>query len=410
MRISLLYKLLLENAISNLEKYVYDAGARFLSSKDIEDLLKDYPLEKNILVYRGLFFHTREEFEDFLSKIKNNKIEIESYSSWSPSMSTGKQFALTKPTNNIMLLGREFFKKEDERHKKRDYTQGYGVVLSTVAHKGQAIDVNRTSVGQESEVILPKGKYTVKVVKTFLPHEEASKSIDINSYIQSQRGLSNKDDKDLQYSLMQHILQNYNEKLTDKSRKYLFYMFSSNLNNLEVVFKEPEGPSFRDDITNPGHYPTLYSTREKKLNAQHNKERYVTGKPSITIPFSIKNLNNNLIYYMPLFLEEDRERVKEKITDVMFDLAEKTIEYRNKYEKKYDIFFEGEVRHLQPYLDKNIIEMVAKGLNSTIGSIYSYMNSKTYLDRINSIKDPEKKRDAMYHYTDTLKRLLQKIS
>lgn len=401
------YKILVEDTLEKLQKYIHDAGMAFLNNDEIEELLTDYPLDQNTLVYRGLHFDSKEDFTKFISTIKNNKIVFKGYSSWSPDRLTGMSFALTKPTNDIRLLGKDFFSAREERIRKKDYLAGYGVVLSTVAHANQAIDVSDTGLGQESEIIIPAGSFTVKVDKILRPHEDTAKEVDINQYIQAQRGLNPQDEK-LEYSLMQYILQNYESHLTDKSKRHLFLMFAGTLNNLKVGFKTSGKPRYSNNIVNQGHDSDLYDENpEANIYA---KDRYVTGKPEIQIKFFIENLNNNLIYYMPLFLESDRKRVKDKITKVIFDLAQKTIKLREKYQKKYDIFFEGDIKHVYMYLDKHAQEMLSKALNYTAASMYSNLNSQNYLDKINSILDPQKKRDAIKQYTDNITKLLQKIS
>jgi hypothetical protein len=402
-----IYKLIVEDALKNLEKYVYDAGSGFLSPSDIEYLLKKYSIDNNALVYRGLFFNSKEGFLEFLKKINNNRLELKTYSSWDTTKSGAEQFARTKPTNNIMLLGRDFFRGEDERKKKREYTQGYGVILQTVAHKGKAIDVRETGKAQENEIILPAGKYVVKVAQVFKPHGDNVQSIDINQYIQSQRGMKNAADGNIEYSLMEYILHNFKDDITDKSKEYLYYMFSGTLNSMEVKFGTNEAGTeyYTDTLMNPGYYDR-YGNKDKDTP----KQRYVTGKPELKIGIRLTNFNYNLLYYLPLFKEEDQKKLKQIFTDLMFEVADGTMTYRKKYEKKYDVYFIAEwLNSVKPLLDKHIIEMLNKGLNSTVGKVYSQM-SHSEVDKINNIKDPKAKKEALDRYMENMKKLLQKIA
>jgi len=391
-------------AIASLKKYVYDAGVGFLSKSDVNELLYDYPTTKRHFAYRGLFFNSRNKFDLFIEKIKNNRIELQNYSSWTRSKSTAFQFSLTRPTNNIALLGRSFFRGEDERREKNEYTQGYGVILATAIPAGKAIDVNAVpDVGQEDELILPSGKYVVKIIKIYKPHGESVKGIvDINAWIQKQRGMRAEWEKDIDYSMMQYILKNYVDEIDLKSKKHLFRLFSGAIGRFEWRLEMQEW--------NDG------SNRIRKLNQRSgwsgndlSVDDYFTGKLEGKINIRTKFMNYNLIYYMPLFTPQDAEKVRafanKKIAELII-LAKKA---RAKYQNDYDLFFTMRGgKGLLSIADRSLVSKLNKIINADIGKVYRALNSKQTIDKINSMSGEDQGR-AIQTMIDNMNNLFKKM-
>lgn len=370
-----IFSLLTEDALERLEKYVYD-GFGGLYTQDIEELLADYPNEKRVLAYRGLFFKSKEKFVKFIKSVKNNKLEIDRYSSWSRSKATGEQFALTKPTNNILFLGREFFKQETERKKSNDYTQGYGVILKTVIDRGEAIDVSRTEKAQEDELILPAGKYTVKIAQVFKPHRDTSKEIDINQYIQSQRGLKNKNDKDLEFSLLQHILADYKDEITEASKEHLYNLFGARFDKAEFYI-DPKND---------------YSKWSRIRQSIPNADIYY---------IHVKNASPNTFYYLPLFPEQRQIEIKQMLDDKILDLIDEMIQKRENNPDR-NIFYAFNYHLIWNLLSPGVKSLFNKEINSEVGRNYRKLNSRKTIDAINNSANREEFNKNLNKYIEEL--------
>lgn len=149
----------LTKAESRLKRYTYD-GETSLSNTDFEELVDMYPFDGGTL-YRGVHFDTKEEYLDFKKIIESGTLKTNWQSSWTISDTTAKDFATSKktydPTPQIM-------KAEADRREAGDYMTGYGgMVISTTVPENVGIDIDKTDFVKESEVLLPKGEYQVKI-------------------------------------------------------------------------------------------------------------------------------------------------------------------------------------------------------------------------------------------------------
>lgn len=181
--------------------YTYTAdGQTHLGSETVSVLAKRYPYDGGT-VYRGLHFDDQEQHDAFLDKIKDGRLESEYFSSWTPNERTAEDFAHSKktyfPTMSIMMA-------HDKMRKEGEHMSGYGgVVISTHVGPKIGVDVRKTEFAKESEVILPAGTYSVKVVKMLEPFKRKYNSIEkVREYLKELKKTKDRDeehDKMLEY-------------------------------------------------------------------------------------------------------------------------------------------------------------------------------------------------------------------
>lgn len=156
------------NSLDSADKllYKYTADAFTAVGSKIDTLLKRYPYSGGTL-YRGLHFSDQEQHDEFLEKVKDGDLTVGDTSSWTPSLSTAQDFAHSKksyfPTPELMFASAHM-------DKTGDHMSGYGgVVLMTKVGEGVGVDVSKSSFAKESEVILARGTYKVKVHELMEP-------------------------------------------------------------------------------------------------------------------------------------------------------------------------------------------------------------------------------------------------
>jgi len=366
-----------------LAAYVYDASVGFIDPAALNSLLKKYPNQKKMLAFRGLFFRDIESYKGFVADIKSNKIDLSGYTSWTRSVDTAQQFALTSPTNNIMLLGREFFKSEDQRRKVKDYTQGYGVIIETVIRREQAIDVSLVPhVSQEDELILPAGNYVVKILKTFKPHRQGVKDIvDLNEYVMKQRKIKSGLGQQMDYSMLEHILANYEEQLNDDSRKHLFQMFSGGMTSASWVIKTGTMDSY-DAITKAGQF--LEPERDDKYSSEYGTDSLLKDKKQVKAILFAKGFNRNLLAYLHLFTDADQEKVKQAIDQLGGSLVQEFEMLNLSTEQDYFFRVDG-LEMMSKFMDTKLASKIGRLLNIKVGEYYKELNSKASVDKINSL-------------------------
>lgn len=173
-----------------LYKYTAD-GHTHLGPETVAKLAKRYPYEGGT-IYRGLHFDNQEQHDDFLEKIKDGRLESNYFSSWTPHEGTAEDFAHSKktyfPTMSIMMA-------HDRMNKEGEHMSGYGgVVISTTVGPNIGVDVSKTDFAKESEVILPAGTYSVKIVKMLEPYKRKYNSIEkIREYLKELKKAKGRD-------------------------------------------------------------------------------------------------------------------------------------------------------------------------------------------------------------------------
>lgn len=162
-----LYQLSESKAEDWLEQYTLNPLNKWPSREVIDDLLRRYPIDSELVLYRGMNFSSKEDYDQFTSSISSGTLEAGSITSWSRSREEALAFAVSRPTyfiNNTLMSDMQAAKEDNEE------LIGYrGVMLATKIKHGQGIDVSKSPFSKEDEVILLPGSYKVvfKDIKKF---------------------------------------------------------------------------------------------------------------------------------------------------------------------------------------------------------------------------------------------------
>ena len=135
-----------------LAKYTHQSLDLYPGSDILRVLKKRYKLDNKTIVYRGKNFNTKEDYDNYLSKLKDDNYIVDlgegAIQSWSPDLFQSYQFAITQPT---YFQTAELMKKYDKFKKENEKVQGYrGIILETVALPESSIDVRKSDYGKVS--------------------------------------------------------------------------------------------------------------------------------------------------------------------------------------------------------------------------------------------------------------------
>lgn len=187
--------LLLEN-LDALKAFVRDERST-ISNSDFDSLLSRYPNKEPLTIYRGLNFRTKEDYDSFLVDLKDGKLKANSMTSWSPDPKEAESFAKSKMVNDFSQFA--LSDMESIRNLRKEGIMGYrGVILQTNIDAGMGIDVDTTGVGQESEILLPRGEYDVSIFKEV---KKRSEYLDKEEFIRVVNTSENFND-DIEYVLL----------------------------------------------------------------------------------------------------------------------------------------------------------------------------------------------------------------
>lgn len=347
-----------------LSKYVHEGLDKWPNENILRDLLRKYSNKEDMIIYRGLNFISKEDYENFINKLRENNfiLQTNGISSWSNNKETAKQFSVTQPTYFI-LSNPALFKRENEKTQNKERLSGYrGVILETKIKANTAIDVRRSRSGAEEEIILLKGSYKVKVVdiKTY-KDMIADNDVAINKFISKYDGKNNKE-------LFDYIKHHHIHDLDDKSKRKIFKLFTKDT--------------------------TIHMYEDEKYDWDTNNRMPIQ---KMNFHFSLYELleNENLI------LEEDKKRLYRKLS----------IEIRkaiNFIAKNLNLNYDESLKNIRWVAEKVGLEQQFLSVVKKFISIrYRKLQDKTF--EINQIKDHYEKRKAIESVTKQLKELLEII-
>jgi len=266
-----------------ISKYTLNPDYLYLIDSVFDEAVDQYPNDHKITLYRGLNFDTEEDYFKFMSSIKNNTLETNNISSWSPSKSVAKQFAVTKPSY-MEFMDRYKMSLISKQEKEGERITGYrGVIISTTIPPKKAIDLSKSEYSKESEMILPSGKYEVDIydIKTFK---------DILSTSTADVELQKLHDKLQEYDeedsklFLNYIVKNYSDQISDKSKSLLFKLMDLHPFSYRIE-KRRKGEYFFStdnrimvDFSFPYmliNYPTLILEKDKQRLITLSKKEFV---------------------------------------------------------------------------------------------------------------------------------------
>lgn len=251
-----------------------------------DSLVKEFPNEEATL-YRGLNFSNSKEYKAFVEKLPI--YSTENITSWSDDYYEALVFAKVSP-QAIEQMTPEKWEQLSKQKEKGEKVNGYGgIVLSHHAPYGVGIDLGKSGVSLESEVLLPSALYNVDH-EEILSYENEFYNKDINSII---KDISDK-------NRIEYIIKNRNEELTDSSFSAIF----------DKIWVEPDYKVIKD-------YSVVTESYNISLKLKYN-------------PFIISNLE--------LFPMGIQNYVKDKFRSLLRDIQEKVKKIKNDTDGSYDLY------------------------------------------------------------------------
>lgn len=208
----------LEDYDKALSAYTLNPIESYKVYKYFDDLMHHYSNQKPITVYRGLNFETKEQYDKFVSSIKNGKIHFKNISSWSTNKDEASSFAITRPSY-MEFMDSENMKSISMARKNHEHVVGYrGIILETKIEPNTGIDVRRSKFSKESEIILPSGDYKVSFENKLKNSDRISK---YQNLLDAVTDAIKEEDNDNSTSFLEHIIMHHHEKFTDIEKDIL---------------------------------------------------------------------------------------------------------------------------------------------------------------------------------------------
>lgn len=360
-----------------LKKYTYDGISKFPNESIIDYLMQNYSNKKPLTIYRGLHFDDKEQYDEFMTNLKENNYQIrtKNISSWTPSFETAEDFALTKksyyPTASIMS-------QEQERSVSKEYMTGYrGVVLEANIGPHSGIMVSDTPYAKEDEVILPKGTYKVKINAT------TKRFSDILG-----------DGEETVVGLIDKML---DPKYKDDDYHKKFFDFITHNYSKDIQQSE--------ELKNKVYQ--IFINRVKKSNKDFVKveiQENIFGKYNevrIFFNYSLFDLADKG------FLPSKKSGALQKYADKIVQEYYNTVKKYNGPDYVYDLGLLNRIvkKYASPKMDKMADEI----FQIQVGNAYQMLNDKSNIDNINSITDPKEKRKVMNDFTEKMKMILGQV-
>lgn len=369
-----------------LSNYTLQNLDKWPSDSIIAYLLKKYPLDTPKTVYRGLNFETQEAYQAFMSKFDSQgraTLEFAGISSWSPSEQTANQFAVTRPTYYVDWA---IIMADRQREKEREYIVGYrGVILKTVAQPGKSIDVNKSKAVKENEVILIPGTYGVQIHKFAkkFAHSIEDQEETLESVINKMLDLKRSEQTDIYMEqFYEYVLHRYGEDIKNNER------LKQKIYDITFQWMQRNGKRIQDLL-------------DVDVGSTGSLEYRFYGYRNVYI-----NFNSSLFsLYEQGFLPKNKIPLVRKYADLIVDAYIKTLAEHSGEEYNYRF---GRLQYLKKYTSKP--GEIEKLLRKQVGELYNRLNSKEFVDRINSIKDPRERAEAVRKFSDNIKRVIEQLT
>jgi hypothetical protein len=361
--------------------FTYENYPKNPSDETINTLLKRYPAKAGT-IYRGMNFYTKKSYDEFIENNFPNDatesgITTKVVTSWTPSENASEQFAVTQPTYD---LNASVMHAYEQQQKNKERLAGYrGIILSTTIGDNQGIDVDASGLGHESEVILPVGKYNMKIHREIKKYEHhlADNDTDIDKVIQSKiKDSHGPTDGRTEHSFYDYVIHHHIDKINDKSRMHLFKLFSPESDDL-----------FKYDVT---PYVDYF---EKNNGTKPDKVNFYYRIPGIYL----FDFYNKGVFKTP------------KQKKLVVDLAKKTIAQALPVVKQYVVAATS--FNIKPLiLTAKIAGMesqLTKILRDGLGAEYRRLQDEGR--KINQIKDYKEQKVALKKHSQDISNILSKM-
>lgn len=370
------YQRIADPSLKWLAQYTYENLNKWPGDHIVQDLLQRFPCDAGT-IYRGMNFYTQEKYDEFMSQFKGGQtaqIDFGSITSWAHTESGAEQFAVTQPT---YFLNREVMVAHGEMSASKERLSGYrGIILSTQVAAGEGIDVNKSGVGHESEVILPPGTHTINIHKQIkkYAHQITDKDVDINQVILNMSVADVKRSSSDAYTLFDYVMHHHISELNSAARAHLFQLFKPDMSKPIFVHKvEPVSSWGETDTTKvsfhywtPGYF--LFELYDQGVFQAPAQRTYVIKLAKQIMRQALPVIAQHIIAAERLDMRLIRQIAK--------------------------------IAHMEPELDKI--------LRSTVGTEYQRLQDVGR--QINKIKDPATYEKALRDHAEQLKQLLSKLS
>lgn len=335
--------------------YKYTADSFTSLSHHIDVLQKRYPYEGGTL-YRGLHFTNEETYLQFEANFKESNGEYESTTSWTPSISTAKDFAKSHksyfPTPELMKASRE---TDDSG----DYMSGFqGVILEVTVPANVGCDVSKSDFAKESEVILPPGKYDVKIKEYVMPLRRSHNTLEKVQKILDDLSKAKERTSELD-KLAEYISRSWVSKLSpeqvDQYVKYR-YKFIWEMTDAEIIEKSVSY-GLSDDWFSKG------DSQHLRLEVLPVLGKDMVEKCSVKTQSKITKLNKAII-------KKAADNIKQLVSLDNFDKVD-----------KFQIIGLDAFRELLPSETEKAVAPLKKALGERYRALNSREVSKTLKDR-----------------------------
>lgn len=354
------------------------------SNEDYEAILKRWPNDQDMIVYRGVNFPTQKEHDVFFEDYKRNGGYVTSNASgFAKTKETAKDFASTTKTYFPTL---EVMQRESARTAMFEDITGYGgVILKTVVKKGQVVDVTKSPHAIEDEVLFAPGK----IIKCEIEHVKTYKQIVDTENFDKNKHIQN---NDVESGLSKYIIGNHADKLSSKSRNHIL---TEELLLVEKFLNRFESDKDVEEIDKGKYWLAYIITNYNYRNKDAEKEQQIRF---IVPDFKSKDLNG-------LWNPAQIKKIKEISTDIMYSVLQVHLQYRDKYEIDY-----SNLQDLTPFLNKHLVELYDRATSYKKRNQYETINDN--LRKLYSQKTGDRKLDsrAINEEIEKIKKLFISIS
>lgn len=197
-----------------LAKYTYEGLDRWPSKQIIGVLLDRYPAMPG-MIYRGMNFDTKEDYDAFVAQLPT--LKTSGITSWTKHEKAAEQFAVTKPSYFLDLSVMQAYGKQQQEGER---LSGYrGLILAMQIGDHEAIDVNLSKLGHESEVILPAGQYEVRIHRVIKRYQDdlSDSGRTVDAIIRDA-----KTEDELSDGLVRYVINHHGHTIATDTQRHIF--------------------------------------------------------------------------------------------------------------------------------------------------------------------------------------------
>lgn len=332
----------------------------------IDELVKLLPYEGGTL-YAGFNFLSEDSYNEFMKEhMHGTKFSSDTASKWHADI---KDVDKQATGNTSDWYGSH---KQEKMYVDKDFMVGHaGIILQMHINADKAIDTSQDkSLNTKGIIVIPAGQYECKVVKKHIPFIQ---SINKDNFKSEFLSINSIDGEVFDNKKFQHIMFHYKD-FDNEMSSHLMKLILPTLDNIK----------WSVDVD-------MHWNSSSKHPFGSSKSKY----PIINVDW---DLPEEFLYYHEFLSDNDADEMDSKIISVLKtidrDFNEKTSDIDwvdNKFELNIN---NGLKAALTDDKYSNVVHF-QKHVRRKIGLAYNVLNSYEETKRINAIKDPEEKRQAI---------------